>query len=105
VFCVFNVLVSRAIGDHQMPEDYKHNASIDATILMLLRLRNASQPAHSCSHKFHNETHEFSDHMYEGWERSKNLISISGLDWRSRKDGRLILLNIFIDLIDVELMV
>jgi hypothetical protein len=30
-------LVSRAIGDHQMPEDYKHNASIDATILMLLR--------------------------------------------------------------------
>jgi hypothetical protein len=44
VFYVFNVLVSRAIGDHQMPEDYKHNASIDATILMLLRLRNASQP-------------------------------------------------------------
>jgi hypothetical protein len=44
VFCVFNVLVSRAIGDHQMPEDYKHNASIDATILLLLRLRNASQP-------------------------------------------------------------
>jgi hypothetical protein len=54
-----------------MPEDYKHNASIDATILMLLRLWNASQPAHSCNHKFLNETHEFSDHMYEGWERSK----------------------------------
>jgi len=54
-----------------MPEDYKHNASIDATILMLLRLRNASQPAHSCHHKSLNETHEFSDHMYEGWERSK----------------------------------
>jgi hypothetical protein len=55
-----------------MPEDYKHNASIDATILMLLRLWNASQPAHSCNHKFLNEIHEFSeDHMYEGWERSK----------------------------------